>query len=268
MRTLAVVVLAVLLVVASAAPDGSLGAAQLHSDLSGQSLRLDSLLSSIEPKMQALYELCRIDAVCASRFYLTDSASLDPGAGNDATRRLQASDVASDQKKFSRELVAWAQQDDCPLRGNSLRGRLTLSDYHPDDAAWWLTMMTTARICGDNQVWETGQGCVMKPDRVDEDGDPVHAKTQLDSIGQPLAVLTVMVVIILIETTIVGATYILNRNFTTLTKYIDGSKELWTGAAPRDTSALKHAPLVLTHQDYVGGDMETSDVVAHVGRHY
>lgn len=270
--------LLLLLAVALATPDnnndgGSLGSTQLYSDLadfSGNTPRLDNLLYAIEPKLEALYQLCRRDPVCSSRFYLASAAGVE-AAGNDAARRLQTSDVASDQKKFYRLLVFWASQDDCPLRPNAVRGQVTLSDYDEEDAPWWLTVLNTARICGDNQVWETGQGCVIKPDRVDDDGQPVRTKSTLDSVGQPIAVLAVVIFSILILAAIVAGIYIANHNFSQMVNYIRGAGQLFDGTPPRDTKAMTKRMLLLQHVgSAIDADdefMGAADVVAHVSRH-
>ena len=272
MGRLLVTALTMMVVAVMATHDGSLHASQLYADLadfSGDTPRLDTLLGAIEPKLHALYQLCRIDSVCASNFYLSSSAGVET-AGNDAARRLQASDTGSDEKKFNRLLILWAQRDDCPLRPNAVRGQVTLSDYTDADAPWWLTVLSQVRFCGENQVWELGQGCVMKPDRVDDDGKPVRAKSTLDSVGQPLAVLAVAVFSILILAAIVGGVFIAHRSFAQMVKYIRGSEDMFRGVAPKHSAAMDKGELWFTHvgsqvdDDEDEAQFSAADMVAHV----
>lgn len=233
---------AVCLLVARIVAVGSLDAAQLYSDLSDQGTqtrRLDTLIYSIEAKLQALYELCSNDAVCASRFYLTaPSANPSDLEGNLAARLLQSDTESDDQLKFYRLVVFWAQQDDCPLRPNSLRGQLTLSDYRAEDAVWWLTVLNTVDIgCGDNQVWEMNRGCTLKPDRIDNDGKPVYAQTRIERIGQTRVAGAIAVATLVIVASVVAGVRVILSAIQQLRNYIDGAAQLHEGKAPKDTAA-------------------------------
>ena len=200
-----------------------------------------------------------MDAVCANTFYLASSTGAETD-GNDAARRLQAADTSSDQKKFNRLLIFWVQRDDCPLRPNAVRGQLTLSDYTEEDAAWWLTAMSTAKLgCGDNQVWELGQGCVMKPDRVDDEGRPVHTKSTLDSVGQPLAVLAGVIFSLLILSAIVGGVFVAHRSFAQMVKYIRGAEEMFRGVPPRHSTAMDKGSLWATHVESSANETNSAD---------
>ena len=228
------------LFVGAALAVGNLGAAQLYMDLitptGQQAARADTGLDAVESKLRALYELCSSDATCSEKFYLEapNSADLE---GNTVARLLQTDSETGDQLKFYREVVLWSQQDDCPLRPNSQRGQLTVSDYHESDAAWWLSMMNTARLCGDNQVWETNRGCTIRPDRVDDDGKPVYARSTLDKVGQPLTTLSLVAMAIMVIASVVFAVYFTNRQVSQLMRYIGGTSEMLEGKAPRDTMA-------------------------------
>lgn len=268
-------VLVLLTVVVGAAVASDLGPAALAADLSdfsgSQSSALETAVHERIDAMTQLYYLCRSDAVCAARFYLAASASAE-SSGNDAARRLQASDEPSDKIKFFRLAMFWEQQDDSPLRENSQRPRLLLSDYHAEDAAWWLTLMSTARPCGDNnQVWELNQGCVARPDRVDDDGDPVKARTQLDAVGQPLAVLTASIFALLIMGAITGAIFIIKREFAKTRDAIDSAQQLWEGRPPRDTDLLTlNPPLINAQENEDNGNdsaQETQFAAAHFVAH-
>ncbi len=259
-------VLTLLFLVCVYADVGSMRAAQLNADLSdfsGQGLALEAMLYDLEPKMASLYYLCRQDIVCSSRFYLAASASTEP-TGNDAARQLQAADENSDQKKFYRILVLWAQRDDCPLRENALRPRITISDYQEADAMWWLTVMNTVRICSDNQVWETSQGCVAKPDYVDDNGDPVHVRAKLDVIGQPIAVLTIAVFSLLILGAITASVYIVNKAFKQMVQYMNASHQLWRGMAPGDSVAMPIDNEL--DNDEAINQLQVAEFVAHAQR--
>lgn len=246
---------------------GTLDAAQLSADLtdsSGSGPQLDAVLYLVESTLHALYELCRIDPLCASRFYLALDAQVDMD-GNGAARLLQTADDDSERTKFYREVVFWMRQDDCPLQPNAVRGQVTLSDYRQEDAPWWLTVLSTARICEDNQQWETGIGCVVKPDRVDEDGVPVRAKSTLDSVGQPLAVMSVAIFAILILGAIVGAIYIVDRKFDRLINAINGAQEMFRGVAPADSSAMRQHPSYLfTRPVAQAADVHDMDARQHM----
>lgn len=252
-----------------------LGPAALAADLSdfsgSQSAALDAAVRVRVDAMTQLYYVCRADPVCAARFYLAASASAE-SMGNDAARRLQVSDESSDKIKFFRLAMFWEQQDDSPLRENSQRPRLLLSDYQAEDAAWWLTVMSTARPCGDNnQVWELNQGCVPRPDRVDDDGDPIKARKRLDSVGQPLAVLTVSVFALLIFGAIVGAIFIIKREFAKTRDAIRSAQQLWEGKPPRDTDLLSLNPPLINAQandsDVVDSAQEQQFGAAHFVAH-
>jgi len=235
-------------------------AAQIAADLvaPGTSSQIEESITGLEGTLARLYSLCHSDAVCSDRFFLADSAVTEP-VGNDLTRRLQASSDDVERTKFARLAVHWAMRDDCPLAANAVRDRITISEYNDADAAWWLTIMRTARFCGDNQIWVLRQGCVAKRDRigtsdaqqarveaakksgktklhndVDEDGGNCGGTTS-KSTADKLAAVTVTIAVIVIVGAIIGVLYIVKREFTATRKHIDTVMELRAGKAPRHT---------------------------------
>lgn len=189
------------------------------TDESGNAARVNELVEALEPKLHALYFLCRADPLCASRFYLALSTSTDP-IGNDATRAYLVPDSLTEAWHFFTLAVMWAQSDDCPLQANALRSRLTLSDYDADDAEWWLTVMSTASFCGDLQTWIINQGCVAKPDRVDGNGDVASVCTAAGS-ANVLVSITIALFAIIIAGCIVAVAYKIRQSITKLESSID-----------------------------------------------
>lgn len=154
---------------------------------------VDSARYELESNLSDLFNLCAADSVCATRFYLESSSD-------------------SDKQKFFRLIVTWAQSDDCPLSSNSLRNRITLNDYTAEEAAWWLTVMNTAKICGDeNKRWEMNRGCVANAERIGR-SDVVHVHGKRDASQQPIVAITIGVSCVTILSTIVGAVFYIRQS--------------------------------------------------------
>lgn len=195
-------------------------------------------ITELEDNLLALYELCRQDEVCASKFFMSNSAVAEP-RGNDAARRLQTATNHVEQTKFMRLMVLWQIDDECPLRENALRPRIYLSDYGSQDAAWWLTMLRTARFCGDNQVWYMGNGCVTKRDRLNTDGTEVNPENSSVSLVDPWAVLAIVVFGLIVIAVIVYALMEVQKQFALQKKYIDAHASMWNGESPAGTLGHK-----------------------------
>lgn len=182
------------------------------SSFGRNSVVLSDVMRELIPKMTEMYYLCRSDVTCAARFYLAASYATE-SLGNRAAVGLQMGDEDADRRKFFRLLVMWSEQEDCPLQANSLRPRIELSDYLSEDAPWWLTVFNTAKFCGDNQVWELGQGCVSKPDRIDSEGNPIRTRSKLTRVSQPLAVITLCVFMLIVIACILAVMYMVEKEF-------------------------------------------------------
>lgn len=213
----------------------------------------DDLRYELESKLTQLYDICASDETCSMRFYLRPQHVSE---GNDVSRALDAtSDLQTEHHKFFRILVAWAHQDACPLRGNSLRPRVTPIDFDPLDAAWWLTVMNTARICADNQVWEIGRGCVANAERLGQ-SDAIHAHTQLDSAGQPIVAITITVSCITILGAAAASVYYIEKTANSVIKkqeqLIDAVRGKMEMSSPSPTTKLVAVDLDGADDDSVG----------------
>lgn len=191
----------------------------------------DSARYELESKLTELYDVCSADETCAMRFYLRPQHTT---GNNGVSQALDAASMSVERQKFFRLVVAWAQNDACPLRRNSLRGRITLNDYQSADAAWWLTAMNTAKLCPDNQVWELGRGCVINAERLGQ-SDAVHTHAKLDSAGQPIVAVTIAVSCITIIGAIVGAVFAIRKSRDDVIKKLDKLEHALQGQTTLDT---------------------------------
>ncbi len=195
-------------------------------------------LETLQNNLVELYTLCRQDAVCASRFFMSSSATIET-KGNDAARRLQASTEQLEQTKFKRLVVLWQVDDECPMRENALRERIYLNDYDQQDAAWWLTMMRTAKFCGDNQLWLTGHGCVTRRDRLNADGSEVNPESSSASLANPWATAAIAVFGLIVIAVIVYVLFEVQKQFGLQKEYIRAVSGMWDGKSPRDVLGTK-----------------------------
>ena len=237
--------------------DAEILAIQLSLDMMGSresSIPIEDVFMDLKDKMTNLYYLCRNDFVCSNRFYI----EIDATQGNDFARKLQIADEANQMKKFFRVLVFWAQQDDSPLSANYLRDRITLSDYTRADQTWWLTMMNTAKICNDNQMWEVGQGCIVRFDRLNDAGNPIKPRTKIATSNQSVEFLTVMVISLLIISVIVSSLLVIRKNFFELKKSIDTLIQMSRGIAPPRTMPVNSQIQSDANADTIHSDVNHS----------
>lgn len=220
-------------------------------------------LATLDDVLGQLYELCRRDAVCSSRFFMSDSATAEP-RGNDAALRLQTATDRVELTKFKRLVVLWQMDDDCPLQDNALRSRIYLSDYATQDAAWWLTMLRTARFCGDNQMWLMGSGCVVKRDRLNADGSEVNPDSASVFIGDPWAVMAIVVFGLIVIAIIVYVLMQVQQQFGTQKKYIESLQSMWDGEPPATTLGHQLIGMAITEDM---GTREALDVLHSAGSH-